>query len=141
MWLQVHDSHNIAFACKAWSIRATDLNQGVVYGVATPETQLDDVLMNRLDYDGVFGTALNRFVVQAAVGHPLTIYGKGGQVSPPPIGPAAGRGVGSLVLRFCGARQSLPSAAPTGLCCRVSRLAHLACHWMAAAVMPAFSIE
>eukprot|EP00270_Netrium_digitus_P013224 TRINITY_DN4366_c0_g2_i1.p1 TRINITY_DN4366_c0_g2~~TRINITY_DN4366_c0_g2_i1.p1 ORF type:complete len:495 (-),score=95.85 TRINITY_DN4366_c0_g2_i1:243-1727(-) len=76
---KVHDSHNIAFACKAWGIRATDLNQGVVYGVATPETSLDEVLINRLDYDGVFGTALNRFVVQAAVGHPLTIYGKGGQ--------------------------------------------------------------
>lgn len=76
---KVHDSHNIAFACKAWGMRATDLNQGVVYGVTTPETALHDVLVNRLDYDGVFGTALNRFVVQAAVGHPLTIYGKGGQ--------------------------------------------------------------
>ncbi|CAI7769688.1 unnamed protein product, partial [Closterium sp. NIES-54] len=60
-------------------MRATDLNQGVVYGVATPETEKDVMLINRLDYDGVFGTALNRFVVQAAVGHPLTIYGKGGQ--------------------------------------------------------------
>ncbi|CAI5972079.1 unnamed protein product [Closterium sp. NIES-65] len=77
---KVHDSHNIAFACKAWNMRATDLNQGVVYGVATPETEKDVMLINRLDYDGVFGTALNRFVVQAAVGHPLTIYGKGGQV-------------------------------------------------------------
>eukprot|EP00271_Cylindrocystis_brebissonii_P019855 TRINITY_DN62_c0_g2_i1.p1 TRINITY_DN62_c0_g2~~TRINITY_DN62_c0_g2_i1.p1 ORF type:complete len:532 (+),score=66.53 TRINITY_DN62_c0_g2_i1:98-1597(+) len=76
---KVHDSHNIAFACKAWGLRATDLNQGVVYGVATPETASDEILINRLDYDGVFGTALNRFVVQAAVGHPLTIYGKGGQ--------------------------------------------------------------
>ena len=54
--------------------------QGVVYGVSTPETDRDVMLMNRLDYDGIFGTALNRFVVQAAVGHPLTIYGKGGQV-------------------------------------------------------------
>ena len=77
---KVHDSHNIAFACKAWKIRATDLNQGVVYGVSTPETDLDEELINRLDYDGVFGTALNRFCVQAAVGHPLTVYGKGGQV-------------------------------------------------------------
>lgn len=76
---KVHDSHNIAFACKAWKVRATDLNQGVVYGVATPETSLDEELINRLDYDGVFGTALNRFCVQAAVGHPLTVYGKGGQ--------------------------------------------------------------
>ncbi|KAL3691068.1 hypothetical protein R1sor_004719 [Riccia sorocarpa] len=76
---KVHDSHNLAFACKAWGLAATDLNQGVVYGVHTPETSLDEVLINRLDYDGVFGTALNRFCVQAAVGHPLTVYGKGGQ--------------------------------------------------------------
>jgi len=76
---KIHDSHNIHFACKAWGIRCTDLNQGVVYGVATPETIADPVLINRLDYDGVFGTALNRFVIQAAVGHPLTVYGKGGQ--------------------------------------------------------------
>ncbi|CAM6095233.1 unnamed protein product [Calypogeia fissa] len=76
---KVHDSHNIAFSCKAWGLRATDLNQGVVYGVHTDETSLDEELINRLDYDGVFGTALNRFCVQAAVGHPLTVYGKGGQ--------------------------------------------------------------
>lgn len=76
---KVHDSHNIAFTCKAWGIRATDLNQGVVYGVRTDETAIHEDLVNRLDYDGVFGTALNRFCVQAAVGHPLTVYGKGGQ--------------------------------------------------------------
>eukprot|EP00898_Chlorokybus_atmophyticus_P001349 jgi/Chlat1/2214/Chrsp17S02551 len=76
---KVHDSHNIAFTCKAWGLRATDLNQGVVYGVATDETVLDPVLLNRLDYDGIFGTALNRFVIQSAVGHPMTVYGKGGQ--------------------------------------------------------------
>ncbi|KAL0407696.1 UNVERIFIED_CONTAM: UDP-sulfoquinovose synthase, chloroplastic [Sesamum radiatum] len=76
---KVHDSHNIAFTCKAWGIRATDLNQGVVYGVRTDETAMHEELYNRLDYDGVFGTALNRFCVQAAVGHPLTVYGKGGQ--------------------------------------------------------------
>lgn len=80
---KVHDSHNIAFTCKAWGIRATDLNQGVVYGVKTEETDLHEELSNRLDYDGVFGTALNRFCVQAAVGHPLTVYGKGGQVKTP----------------------------------------------------------
>lgn len=50
-----------------------------MYGVKTEETDADRVLINRFDYDGVFGTALNRFVVQAAVGHPLTVYGKGGQ--------------------------------------------------------------
>ena len=53
--------------------------QGIVYGVRTEETTADPLLINRYDYDGIFGTALNRFVVQAAVGHPLTVYGKGGQ--------------------------------------------------------------
>lgn len=77
---KVHDSNNIAFTCKAWGVRATDLNQGVVYGVRTDETEMHEELYNRFDYDGVFGTALNRFCVQAAVGHPLTVYGKGGQV-------------------------------------------------------------
>lgn len=76
---KVHDSHNIHFASRAWKVAATDLNQGVVYGVRTEETMADPMLLNRYDYDGVFGTALNRFVVQAAVGHPLTVYGKGGQ--------------------------------------------------------------
>jgi UDP-sulfoquinovose synthase len=76
---KVHDSHNIHFACKIWGLRATDLNQGVVYGVLTEETGMDELLINRLDYDGVFGTALNRFCIQAAIGHPLTVYGRGGQ--------------------------------------------------------------
>ncbi|XTZ10615.1 MAG: NAD-dependent epimerase/dehydratase family protein [cyanobacterium endosymbiont of Rhopalodia yunnanensis] len=76
---KVHDSHNIHFACKIWGLRATDLNQGVVYGVLTDETRMDETFINRLDYDGVFGTALNRFCIQAAIGHPLTVYGKGGQ--------------------------------------------------------------
>jgi UDP-sulfoquinovose synthase len=76
---KVHDSHNIHFACKIWGLRATDLNQGVVYGVLTEETGMDELLINRLDYDGVFGTALNRFCIQAAIGHPLTVYGTGGQ--------------------------------------------------------------
>ncbi len=73
------DSLNIHFACRVWGLRATDLNQGVVYGVLTDETGIDESLINRLDYDGVFGTALNRFCIQAAIGHPLTVYGKGGQ--------------------------------------------------------------
>jgi UDP-sulfoquinovose synthase len=76
---KVHDSHNIMFACKAWSLRATDLNQGVVYGTITDEVALDEVLVNRFDYDEIFGTVLNRFCVEAAIGHPLTVYGKGGQ--------------------------------------------------------------
>lgn len=53
--------------------------QGVVYGVRTEETMADPMLLNRYDYDGIFGTALNRFVVRGAVGYPLTVYGKGGQ--------------------------------------------------------------
>ncbi|WP_134159478.1 NAD-dependent epimerase/dehydratase family protein [Alicyclobacillus sacchari] len=76
---KVHDSHNIMFTCRSWGIRATDLNQGVVYGLWTAETKQDEQLYNRIDYDGVFGTALNRFCIQAAVGHDLTVYGKGGQ--------------------------------------------------------------
>lgn len=76
---KVHDSHNIHFACRIWGLRATDLNQGIVYGVLTEETGMDELLINRLDYDGVFGTALNRFCIQAAIAHPLTVYGKGGQ--------------------------------------------------------------
>ncbi len=76
---KVHDSHNIMFACKIWKLRATDLNQGVVYGTVTDEVALDESLINRFDYDEVFGTVLNRFCIQAAIGQPLTVYGKGGQ--------------------------------------------------------------
>ncbi len=76
---KVHDSHNIMFTCRAWGLRATDLNQGVVYGTMTDEVALDEMLINRFDYDEVFGTVLNRFCVQAAMGRPLTVYGKGGQ--------------------------------------------------------------
>ena len=76
---KVHDSHNIMFCCKIWGLRATDLNQGVVYGTMTDETALDEALINRFDYDEVFGTVLNRYCVEAAVGMPLTVYGKGGQ--------------------------------------------------------------
>ncbi|HVI10794.1 MAG TPA: NAD-dependent epimerase/dehydratase family protein, partial [Candidatus Binatia bacterium] len=76
---KVHDSHNIMFTCKAWGLRATDLNQGVVYGTMTNEVALDEMLINRFDYDEVFGTVLNRFCVQAAIGRPLSVYGKGGQ--------------------------------------------------------------
>ncbi|MDA8309863.1 MAG: NAD-dependent epimerase/dehydratase family protein [Actinomycetota bacterium] len=76
---KVHDSHNIMFACRIWGLRSTDLNQGIVYGQETPETVLHPDLATRFDYDGVFGTVLNRFCVQAVVGHPLTVYGKGGQ--------------------------------------------------------------
>ena len=76
---KVHDSHNIHFACRVWGLRATDLNQGVVYGLETEETSWDPRLVTRFDYDELFGTALNRFCVQAVIGHPLTVYGSGTQ--------------------------------------------------------------
>jgi UDP-sulfoquinovose synthase len=76
---KVHDSHNIHFTCRVWGLRSTDLHQGVVYNVQTDETKRDQRLWNRFDYDGVFGTALNRFCSQAALGHPLTVHGAGGQ--------------------------------------------------------------
>ena len=76
---KVHDSHNIEFGCRIWGLRATDLNQGVVYGADTEQTKLDPRLATRFDYDGVFGTVLNRMVIQAVLGHPLTVYGNGSQ--------------------------------------------------------------
>jgi UDP-sulfoquinovose synthase len=76
---KVHDSANIMFACRVWGLRSTDLNQGIVYGQSTNETDMDPALATRFDYDGVFGTVLNRFCVQAVMGHPLTVYGAGGQ--------------------------------------------------------------
>lgn len=76
---KVHDSNNLHFAVRMWGLRVTDLNQGVVYGTDTDETVLDERLETRFDYDEMFGTALNRFVVQAVIGHPLTVYGNGSQ--------------------------------------------------------------
>ena len=76
---KVHDSHNIMFTCRVWGLRATDLNQGVVYGSGTPETDLHSELRTRFDYDDIWGTVLNRFCSQAAIGYPLSVYGKGGQ--------------------------------------------------------------
>ena len=76
---KVHDSHNIHFACRICGVRATDLNQGVVYGIETEETSQDERLCTRFDYDEMFGTVLNRFCLQTVIGHPLTIYGSGGQ--------------------------------------------------------------
>jgi UDP-sulfoquinovose synthase len=76
---KVHDSTNIHFACRTWGLRATDLNQGVVYGIETEETASDERLITRFDYDEVFGTVLNRFCLQAVIGHPLTVYGAGTQ--------------------------------------------------------------
>jgi UDP-sulfoquinovose synthase len=59
--------------------RVTDLHQGIVWGTQTAETRLDERLINRFDYDGDYGTVLNRFLMQAAVGYPLTVHGTGGQ--------------------------------------------------------------
>jgi UDP-sulfoquinovose synthase len=77
---KVHDSHNIEFACRVWGLSATDLNQGIVYGQQTVQTARDPRLATRFDYDAVFGTVLNRFVIQAVLGRPLTVYGGGGQI-------------------------------------------------------------
>jgi UDP-sulfoquinovose synthase len=76
---KVHDSHNIHFACRIWGLSCTDLNQGVVYGITTDETELHPELRTAFHYDAVFGTALNRFCAQAVIGAPLTVYGTGGQ--------------------------------------------------------------
>jgi UDP-sulfoquinovose synthase len=76
---KVHDSTNIQLACRIWGVRATDLHQGVVYGIETDEARMDDRFLTRFDYDDIFGTALNRFCLQAVIGHPLTVYGQGGQ--------------------------------------------------------------
>jgi UDP-sulfoquinovose synthase len=67
------------FYAKNDRIRITDLHQGIVWGTQTDETRLDERLINRFDYDGDYGTVLNRFLMQAVVGHPLTVHGTGGQ--------------------------------------------------------------
>ncbi len=68
-----------AFYAKNDELRITDLHQGIVWGTQTPQTALDERLINRFDYDGDYGTVLNRFLMQAAIGHPLTVHGTGGQ--------------------------------------------------------------
>ena len=69
----------LAFYVKNDEIRVTDLHQGIVWGTQTAETSLDQRLINRFDYDGDYGTVLNRFLMQAAIGYPLTVHGTGGQ--------------------------------------------------------------
>lgn len=84
-WSKVHDSNNIMFACKIWGLAATDVMQGIVYGTrisheaGSTHNMLPQGLMTRLDFDPFFGTVINRFVCQAIIGHPLTVYGSGGQ--------------------------------------------------------------
>ena len=67
------------FYNKNWGIKITDLHQGIVWGTQTQETKLDETLTNRFDYDGMYGTVLNRFISQAATGNEITVYGTGGQ--------------------------------------------------------------
>ena len=67
------------FYAKNWGLRVTDLHQGIVWGVETPETLRHEKLVNRFDYDGIYGTVLNRFISQAVNGEKLTVYGTGGQ--------------------------------------------------------------
>ena len=76
---KVHDSHNIAFACRIWGLTATDLNQGIVYGIETEHTAIHPELRTSFHYDHIFGTVLNRFLTQASIDETLTVYGKGGQ--------------------------------------------------------------
>jgi UDP-sulfoquinovose synthase len=76
---KTQDQLLFAFYNKNDGTRVTDLHQGIVWGTQTPETRLDERLINRFDYDGDYGTVLNRFLMQAAVGYPLTVHGTGGQ--------------------------------------------------------------
>ncbi len=76
-WSKIHDTNNIDFANRIWGIKCTDIMQGVVYGTRIKE--MDEKQFTRFDYDECFGTVINRFVTQAIVGIPLTVYGKGGQ--------------------------------------------------------------
>ncbi len=77
-WSKVFDSGDVMYATRIWNLRATDVMQGVIYGIRTPEIT-SDRLLTRFDFDETWGTALNRFIVQAILGLPITPYGKGGQ--------------------------------------------------------------
>lgn len=76
---KVLDQHLFAYYAKNDRLRITDLHQGIIWGTHTPQTERDERLINRFDYDGDYGTVLNRFLVQAALGYPLTVHGTGGQ--------------------------------------------------------------
>ena len=76
---KTQDALLFQFYAKNDGLRITDLHQGIVWGAQTEETRQDERLINRFDYDGDYGTVLNRFLMQAAVGHPLTVHGSGGQ--------------------------------------------------------------
>ena len=122
------DQLMFAFYAKNDGLRITDLHQGIVWGTQTDQTALDERLINRFDYDGDYGTVLNRFLMQAAIGHPLTVHGTGGQTrafihikdtvrasrSPSPIRPsrATGRWCSTRSPRHTGSSTS-PSWSPT----------------------------
>jgi UDP-sulfoquinovose synthase len=76
-WSKVHDSNNVMFACDLWKLRATDVMQGIVFGTRPDGTKLDGRMDTRLDFDAA--SVINRFCCQAVIGHPLTVYGHGGQ--------------------------------------------------------------
>ena len=76
---KTQDQLLFAYYNKNDRLKVTDLHQGIVWGTQTPETEMDERLINRFDYDGDYGTVLNRFLMQAAIGYPLTVHGKGGQ--------------------------------------------------------------
>lgn len=76
---KVLDQHLFAYYAKNDSLRITDLHQGIIWGTNTEQTARDERLINRFDYDGDYGTVLNRFLMQSAVGYPLTVHGTGGQ--------------------------------------------------------------
>ncbi|MGO9016259.1 MAG: NAD-dependent epimerase/dehydratase family protein [Dissulfurispiraceae bacterium] len=76
---KIQDTDLLWFYVRNWKLRVTDLMQGPVYGISTEEVDMDERLMPNFHYDEIFGTVLNRFLVQAVSGHPLTVYGKGGQ--------------------------------------------------------------
>ncbi|OUX35846.1 MAG: NAD-dependent dehydratase [Candidatus Pelagibacter sp. TMED273] len=77
---KVHDSENLLFLTKLWNLKCTDLNQGVVYGIDTTQSILNKNFNSSFHYDHIFGTILNRFLTQAALGMPLTVYGSGNQI-------------------------------------------------------------
>ncbi|MEN8217333.1 MAG: NAD-dependent epimerase/dehydratase family protein [Pseudomonadota bacterium] len=77
---KIMDTDLMWFAVRMWDLRVTDLMQGPVYGIYTDEMQIDDRLKTIFNYDEIFGTIVNRFIVQAIVDYPLTVYGKGGQI-------------------------------------------------------------
>jgi UDP-sulfoquinovose synthase len=76
---KIQDTDLLWFYVRTWGLKVTDLMQGPVYGISTDESDVDERLIPNFHYDEIFGTVLNRFIVQVVAGHPLTVYGKGGQ--------------------------------------------------------------